>query len=119
MNPNLPTINRTFLARSAAMLVACVLVVSNAVAEEPVRSETVKFQDLNVSSPAGAEALYNRIHSAAKRVCVQNDPVMQAAVLPCLRSAEARAIQLVNLPLLTDYYRKKTGQSPEAIVARR
>jgi UrcA family protein len=34
-----------------------------------VRSETVKFQDLNVGTPAGVEALYGRIHSAAVRVC--------------------------------------------------
>src|SRR5689334_5548476 len=73
---------------STAMLVTCVLVVSNSPADEPVRSETVKFQDPNVSTPAGVEALYSRIHSAAKRVCVQTDPVLQAAAIACARTAE-------------------------------
>ena len=99
MSSNVRTINRGFLPYSTAMLVACVLVGSNAIADEPLRSETVKFQDLNVGTPAGVEALYGRIHSAAKRVCSQTDPVLQSAEGACARKAEAGAIAKVNLPV--------------------
>jgi UrcA family protein len=105
------TANRLIL--STAMLLASVWVVPGAFAEEPVRSETVKFYELKVDTPAGAQALYSRIHAAAKRVCEDTDPVMRPGVIACARKAEARAIQTLNLPQLTAYYRQKTGnQSP-------
>jgi UrcA family protein len=119
MSSNLQTSSRAFLAYSSAILLACVLVTSNAAADEQVRTETVKFQDLNVATHAGVEALYSRIHSASKRVCSESDPVMQAAVIACTRNADAKAIEKVNLPLLTAYYRMKNGDHNEAIVAKR
>jgi UrcA family protein len=119
MGSNLQIINRPFGAYCAAILLTSVLAVSNALADEQVRTETVKFQDLRVDTPAGVEALYKRIHSAAARVCSQNDPVMRAAAGSCARSAEAKAIEKVNQPLLTAYYRMKTGDHTETITARR
>jgi UrcA family protein len=119
MGSKLRTINRASLAYSIAMLLVGVLVVSNALADEQVRTETVKFQDLNVGTTAGVEALYSRIHSAARRVCSETDPVLQAAAIACARNAEAKAIEKVNLPLLTAYYRMKNGGRQEAIVAGR
>ena len=119
MRSNLQTINRAFLACSSAILLAGVLVTSNAHADEQVRAETVKFQDLNVDTSAGVEVLYRRIHSASKRVCSETDAVMQAAAISCTRNAEARAIEKVNLPSLTAYYRMKNGDRKEAIVAKR
>jgi UrcA family protein len=119
MSSNLQIINRPFVAYCTAILLASVLVVPNALADEQLRTETVKFQDLNVGTAAGVEAIYRRIHSAALRVCSQNDPVMQAAVLACARSAEAKAIEKVNQPSLTAYYRTKTGDHSETITARR
>src|SRR5437763_909695 len=99
MGSRLQTLNRAFLTYSAAMLLGCVLVASNARAAEEVRSETVKFEDLNVSSPAGVEALYKRIHSAAKRVCAPPagwpEPISASV---CAKDSEARAIAKVNLP---------------------
>jgi UrcA family protein len=94
------------LVLSTAMLLASVWVVPGAFAEEPVRSETVKFYDLNVDTPASVQALYSRIHAAAR------------GAIACARRAEARAIQTLSLPQLTAYYREKTGnQSP--LIARR
>jgi UrcA family protein len=107
------------IAHSTAALLVCVLLVSNALAAEPARSETIKFDDLNVNTSAGAEALYNRVHSAAQRVCAQNDPIMRPAAMPCARRAEAKAIEKLNLPLLTAYYGTKTGKYMEATVAKR
>ena len=54
MNSNVQTMNGTFLGHFAAMLLAAVLVTSTAFADEQVRSETVKFGDLNVGTSAGA-----------------------------------------------------------------
>jgi UrcA family protein len=105
------TANR--LALSTAMLLASVWVVPGAFADEQVRSETVKFYDLKVDTLADVQALYSRIHAAAKRVCEDPDPMMRLAAIACARKAEARAIQTLNLPQLTAYYREKTGnQSP-------
>lgn len=44
------TANRSSLVFSTAVLLASVWVVPSAFADEPVRSETVKFQDLNVDT---------------------------------------------------------------------
>ena len=120
MRSNHQTLNRGFLACSTAVLLASVLVVSNAVASELVRSETVKFQDLNVNTPAGVEALYSRIHLAAKHVCtVQGDWEQRIAARACAKDAEARAIRKVNLPSLTAYYRVKTGDHTETLASNR
>lgn len=120
MNSNVQTMNGTFLAHFAALLLAAALVTSTAFADEQVRSETVKFGDLNVSTSAGAEALYGRIHAAAKRVCtLSNDVWATYRMSPCIKSAEAKAIEKVNLPLLTAYYQSKTGGQPKALIATR
>jgi len=118
MNSNLKTDNRTIVAFATATWVVCTLVASNAYADEQVRSETVKFADLNVGTSAGAEALYGRIHAAARRVCDQPSGEM-AAVSTCIAKAESDAIAKVNVPLLTAYYQKKSGNRPPAITASR
>jgi UrcA family protein len=119
MNTNVQTINKAaILAYAAATLLACVLVASRASADEQLRSETVKFQDLNLSTPAGAEALYNRIHAAARHVCA--DPFgWQPTVIACVKKAEGTAIGKVNQPLLTSYYRTKTGDRTGPLTANR
>lgn len=119
MGSNLQIINNPCVAFCTATLLASVLAAPNAFADEQLRTETVKFQDLNVGTPAGVEALYRRIHSAAARVCSESDPGMRAAASSCARSAEAKAIEKVNQPLLTAYYRTKTGDNIETITARR
>jgi UrcA family protein len=119
MNSSVKIINKALLAYSTAMLLSCVLVASSASAADQVRSETVKFQDLNVATPAGAAALYVRIHSAAKRVCFEPGEWGQTREYACVKDAEARAIQKVNLPMLTAYYGTKTGGQKEALTAKR
>jgi len=102
---------------ATATWLACVLVAFNAHAGD-VRSESVKFGDLNIGSQAGVEALYGRIHAAAWRVCQQPAGEL-AGVGRCMRKAESEAIGKVNNPLLTAFYQKKTGSSPQAITANR
>jgi len=109
--------NRTILAYAAALWLACGLFASNAHADD-ARSETVKFSDLNLSSQAGVEALYGRIHAAARRVCEQPAGELTAA-RKCMTKAESDAIGKVNVPLLTAFYQNKTGSHPQTITANR
>ena len=121
MNSSVKIVNRMPPAFSAAMLLACAWVVSTAFAGEQLRSETVRFQDLNMSTSEGVQALYRRIHAAAWRVCwnTSSDPIVQAAARECAKKAEANAIGTVNLPQLTAFYRTKTGNHAEPLSASR
>jgi UrcA family protein len=118
MSSNVTTLSRVSVAFATAMVLAFA-VVSNAHADEQVRSETVKFGDLNVGSPSGVETLYKRIHAAAARVCFDGDPLQLIAVYACTKKAEARAIEKVNLPQLTAFYRMKTGGQKQPLIATR
>jgi UrcA family protein len=118
MNSNVKSHNRSILTYATAMWLACVFVAFDAHAGDDVRSETVKFADLNVGTPAGVEALYGRIHSAAWHVCQQPGGELQTAKT-CMRRAESDAIGKVNSPLLTAFYQKKTGTNPQTIIANR
>jgi UrcA family protein len=118
MYSNVKTARRMPLAITTAVLLACVAV-STARANEEPRSEIVKFADLNVDTPSGAQTLYGRIHAAAKRVCWDSDPTWQRAVAACAREAEAKAVAKVGLPQLTAIYQMKTGQQPLPVIANR
>jgi UrcA family protein len=121
MNSSVKTANPVPLAFSAAMLLACVWAVSTAFAGEQLRSETVKFSDLDVNTSQGVQALYGRIHTAAWHVCVttSTDPLYQFGARECARKAEAKAVATVNLPQLTAFYRMKTGDHTQPLSASR
>ena len=112
---------KTPLALATAMLLTCVWGASGAFADEELRSEKVKFQDLNVNTQEGVQALYSRIHRAAKHVCSDSDPVLRSAAGACARAAEGNAIAKLNLPQLTAYYqvKTKTGGHTQPLVAAR
>jgi len=105
----------------AAMLLACVWAISTAVAGQQVRSETVKFTDLDVNTSAGVQTLYGRIHAAAWRVCsnTSSDPFYQFGARDCAKKSEAKAIETLNLPQLTAFYRMKTGDHSQPLSASR
>jgi len=121
MNSIVKIANRVPLAFSAAMLLACVSAVSTAFAGEAPRSQTVKFQDLNLDTQGGVQALYKRIHAAAWRVCLTSsaDEIYREAARDCARKSEAKAIETVNLPQLTAFYRVKTGNHAQPLSANR
>ena len=119
MNSSVKTANGMPLAFSAAMLLACVWAVSTTLAGEQVPSQTVKFSDLDVNTSQGVQALYGRIHAAAWRVCLTSDPIYQHATRDCAERAEAKAIETVNLPQLTAFYRSKTGDHAQPLSANR
>ncbi len=74
----------------------------------------VKYADLNVSHPAGAAVLLQRIHAAAEKVCAmpgsrELDGTAQAKA--CMTKAMADAVAAVNAPALTGLYQAKIGGS--------
>jgi UrcA family protein len=96
------------VAGTAGVLLACVFVVSSAFAVEPdprVRTEDILFQDLNLTTTAGVDALYRRVHSAAERVCTDSGQsnVAASASAKCTKDSLARAIKEINLPALTAF----------------
>lgn len=84
---------------------ACALVLAAsfpvaAAAETDVRNEVVRFDDLNLASPAGVTALERRINAAARRVCGYQDTRGGSKIIPkeyydCLDNALASARQQV------------------------
>ena len=117
MNSNVKSDKRSIVG-ATAMGLACVLLAFNAYAGDDVRSETVKFADLNLGTPSGVEALYGRIHAAARRVCQQPAGEL-AATRGCNAKAESEAVGKVNVPSLTAFYQQKTGSRPATITANR
>jgi UrcA family protein len=118
MSSNVKSGNRTIRGYATVLTLACVFAAFNVHADDDARSETVKFVDLNLDTPAGVETLYGRIHAAAARVCQQPAGEL-AAVRGCIKKAETEAIGKVNNPLLTAFYQKKTGSQPQTMTANR
>ena len=70
----------------------------------------VQYADLNVSSPAGAAVLYQRIRVAAAQVCGtpdQRDLARLEQAKMCTDKAIARAVTAVGNDMLTDLYQAK------------
>jgi UrcA family protein len=94
---------------AAVMSLTCTSLVAIAF----IPKETVKFQDLNIDSPAGAAVLYQRLHAAAQHVCFagwDTDPVKVERAEVCANQAESRAVSQLNVAELTAYYQVKSRQ---------
>ena len=71
----------------------------------------VKYADLDISSPAGAAVLYQRIRFAATQVCGMPDPrelARLANAKACTDKAIADAVAAVENDTLADVYQAKT-----------
>jgi len=68
-----------------------------------VRSVTVSYRDLDLSTPHGAKVLYRRIQAAAREVCGYRgaDLLEQSVWKGCYRNAIADAVGKVNNPRVT------------------
>jgi UrcA family protein len=80
-------------------------------ASASVRQEVVKFGDLDLTRPDGAQELYRRIKHAARDVCEtvsSGGSAVAIANLMCTDQAIARAVTTVDSPLLTQRYEHKT-----------
>jgi UrcA family protein len=75
----------------------------NAATSDGVPSIQVRYDDLNLATDAGTNALYHRIANAARQVCPQadiRDLPGSAASRRCLTEAVAQAVRDVNSPQL-------------------
>ena len=99
---------RTRLARAAAPLVAvCGLLPTLTLANplDDVRSVRVRFGDLDVSAPAGAERLYRRLSIASRDVCGDESEIVDLQQLADIRACRSEALEdavaRVDRPMLT------------------
>ena len=80
----------------------------------------VKFGDLDVSTPQGAETLYRRIHGAALDVCSRMYVDEQAYKWhkdACLQKVIGDAVIKVNRPALSAVFASKYGVLPPMVLA--
>jgi UrcA family protein len=95
--------------------VACLLGAAPAPAADPsgLRSETVNYRDLNLSTIEGATALYRRIRHAANSVCDEPGAgvTRYQEWKSCYQAAIADAVAKVNSPLLTSVHGGKNKES--------
>jgi UrcA family protein len=90
--------------------IACTVGARPALAAVPIETTeqvTVKFADLDLSTPEGAQALYGRIKRAARMVCDDLDdtePELIALERECYDQAVANAVAKANRPTLTSLY---------------
>jgi UrcA family protein len=89
------------------------------VSEDPP-SYHVRFDDLNLESPAGRRSLYSRVDGAAGIVCRSlegNGLALQVRHKRCLNEAVARAVLQINNPRVTEYYSERhNGKLPEDVL---
>jgi UrcA family protein len=81
---------------------------------------TVKYADLNLSSPAGAAALYARINAAANRVCRPldgRDLASKTQLNRCVHKAIADAVTQVDQPALYSIYNAKNSTQKPIMLA--
>jgi UrcA family protein len=78
----------------------------------------VRFADLDLSTPEGAEALYGRIRPAADGVCwrMYSSLTYRWSKSACLKSVIGDAVTKVNRPLLSAVYAAKYGILQPVIV---
>ncbi len=90
--------------------IACAAGSRAALADDPVYTtvqKTVSYADLDLSKPAGAQALYDRIKKAASSVCSElEDSQFEHRVMfrECYDQAVANAVAKANRPMLTTLY---------------
>jgi UrcA family protein len=91
------------LAAAAATLSCAAPVLAQT--SDTVPSVAVKYGDLNIGSPAGAQRLLNRIEAAANTACGGAPDIRQLSRLAsfeaCHKFAVDRAVVAVDSPLLT------------------
>ena len=81
----------------------------------PALQKTVSFADLDLSRTEGAEALYQRLRSAARQVCAPADGkslAQKQRYRACVSEAVSNAVVQIDAPLVTDVYYAKNGFKP-------
>lgn len=104
-------VTRTFSTIAAAGLLMGLGATASAKGVYDVRtpelpSRTISVSDLDLSSADGAEALYERIRAAARRVCIEEHDQwwIKASTMHrnrCIEKAVEQAVESANQPTLT------------------
>lgn len=100
-------LQRGLVSGLAAIVLGLSSVNSFATTVNGERSIKVSYSELDLTKPAGAEALYRRIRKAAFIVCGAYDspmPLNYTAKSQCFKSAIDEAVSKVNSPLLTSLH---------------
>jgi UrcA family protein len=103
MNTSIRTKIYTAISCLMSTAALCSALSTTAVAQD-VPHKTVKFNDLDITTPDGAKVLYKRIRAAARDVCevsTGNDPIMRIGTKVCIDKAVDKAVKDVNAPMLT------------------
>jgi UrcA family protein len=105
----------SFVAAAACAVATLAGVASLAHADDrdDAPKQTVRYDDLNLSTQAGLQTLYRRIQHAARSVCgpalVTGTRIVSAARNDCVNTSIRQAILTVNQPSLTAYYAARFG----------
>lgn len=115
---------RHYLLLLTAVSVQLLASFANADSRRPdeARRVAVSYADLDLSKPAGADALYKRIRLASERVCrvyESRDLPLIATSRGCYRSTVNAAVAQVNHPRLTALHDRKVGKEATVLSARR
>jgi UrcA family protein len=98
---------------AALALTALACPAATAHAQVQAGSLRVSYDDLNLSSPKGAETLMRRLNAAADKVCGwRPSPRQLRAVIrfkACMNDSVSRAVAEVNSPQLTALHTGRTG----------
>jgi UrcA family protein len=113
--------NRKLNTTFCAALVAAFTLGAPAFAQPPSEvAKTVRYSDLDLSTPAGIRTLYDRIQGAAWRVCQELVPAQNGPSgienAKCRHTLVDDAVAEVNKPALTGLH---LGRSSENRTARR
>jgi len=100
---NMSTGPHGLIAAATVGILAARLCVASA-ADPSSASRTVRFADLNISSPSGAHVLYMRIRAAAQVVCSHYWFATDGDRARCVRDATADAVTKINQPALSTVY---------------
>jgi len=103
---------------SLVLLAAAVSRVPAASADSSAEAPAIRvhFGDLNLASPQGVAALYNRIVYAAEIVCgpklATGSMIPLPSYIACSKKAIADAVAKIDRVNLTRYYLMREGQQP-------
>ena len=118
MNHNRQKARTTFIA---TLLLTCSAAAPAGAADSAAFQQvTVRFADINLSVPEGAESLYARIRSAAQLVCGPEDVKDLASVTSrrtCIEKAIADAVVHVGNAQLRAVYEVHQGRAQGARIA--
>jgi UrcA family protein len=108
---------RILLSGVSAILLSAALSIGEAQADRSeVRQVKVRFAELDLSKPAGAEALYRRLEKAASRVCGNTSiGFTKRTNSECYQTALSNAVIQVNSPLLSEIH----GVQMERVAAKK